>query len=144
MKMSSCGENLWCPIASLGVNISTWLLLMVHNLDIENDIWRVACEFAFHNDDVMKWKHFLRSWPFVSGIHRSPVNSPHKGQWRGALMLSFIHAWTNGWAKHRDSGELRRHCAHYDATVMTFTFYIDELHMATCYKLTPWGIFKRI
>ena len=33
-------------------------------------------------DDVIKWKHFPRHWPFVRGIHRSPVNSPHKGPWR--------------------------------------------------------------
>ena len=37
--------------------------------------------------DVIKWKHFPRYWPFVKGIHRSPVDSPHKGQWRGALMF---------------------------------------------------------
>ena len=29
-------------------------------------------------------------WPFVRGIHRSPVNSPYKGQWHGALMFSLI------------------------------------------------------
>ena len=29
------------------------------------------------HDDVMKWRHFPRYWPFVRGIHRSPVNSPH-------------------------------------------------------------------
>ena len=45
------------------------------------------------HDDVIKRKHFPRYWPFVRGIHRSPVNSPHKGQWRGALMLSLICAW---------------------------------------------------
>ena len=28
-------------------------------------------------DDVIKWKHFPRYWPFVWGIHRSPVNSLH-------------------------------------------------------------------
>ena len=39
------------------------------------------------HDDVIKWKHFPRYWPFVRGIHRSLVNSPHKGQWRGALMF---------------------------------------------------------
>ena len=38
------------------------------------------------HDDVMKWKYYPRYWPFVRGIHRSPVNSPHKAQWRGALM----------------------------------------------------------
>ena len=36
--------------------------------------------------DVIKSKHFPRHWPFMRGIHRSPVNSPHKGQWRGALI----------------------------------------------------------
>ena len=51
-------------------------------------------EFISH-DDVIKWKHFRRYWPFVRGIHRSPVNSPHKGQWHGALMLSLICTWTN-------------------------------------------------
>ena len=40
------------------------------------------------HDDVINWKHFPRCWPFVRGIHRSPVNSPHKGQWRGALIFS--------------------------------------------------------
>ena len=33
-------------------------------------------------DDVIKWKHFPRYWPFVRGIRRSPVKSPNKGQWR--------------------------------------------------------------
>ena len=42
------------------------------------------------HDDVIKWKHFRRYYPFVRGIHRSPGNSPHKGQWRGALMFSWI------------------------------------------------------
>ena len=32
------------------------------------------------HDNVIKWKHFPRYWSFVRGIHRSPVNSPHKGQ----------------------------------------------------------------
>ena len=32
------------------------------------------------HDDVIKWKYFPRYWPFLRGIHRSPVNSPHKGQ----------------------------------------------------------------
>ena len=69
-------------------------------------------------DDVIKWKPFPRCWPFVRGIHRSPVNSPHEGQWRGALMFSFIYAWINGWVNNREACYLRRHCAHYDTTVM--------------------------
>ena len=71
----------------------------------------------FH-DDIIKWKHFQCYWPFVRGIHQSPVNSPHKGQWRGALIFSLIYAWTNGWVNNRDAGDLRRHHAHYDVTVI--------------------------
>ena len=71
------------------------------------------------HDDVIKWKHFPRYWPFVRGIHRSPVNSPHKGQWRGALMFSLICVWINGWVINREAGDLSRYRAHYDVTVMT-------------------------
>ena len=48
--------------------------------------------YATPHVDVIKWKHFPRYWPFVRGIHGSPVKSPHKGQWRGALMFSLICA----------------------------------------------------
>ena len=70
------------------------------------------------HDDVIKWKHLPRYWPFVRGIHRSPVNSPHKGQWRGALMFSLICVWINSWINNRKAGDLRRYRAHYDVTVM--------------------------
>ena len=60
----------------------------------------------------------VTDWPCVRGIHRSPVNSPHKGQWRGALMFSLICAWTNNGAINGDASDLRRHRAHYDVTVM--------------------------
>ena len=70
------------------------------------------------HDDVIKWKHFPRYWPFVRGIHRSPVNSPHKGRWRGALMFSLVCAWIKGWVNNRGAGDLRRHRANYDATMM--------------------------
>ena len=38
---------------------------------------------------VIKWKQIPRYWPCVREIHRLPVNSPHRGQWRGALMVFF-------------------------------------------------------
>ena len=57
------------------------------------------------HDDLIKWKRFPRNWPFVRGIHRSPIYSPHKGQWRGALIFYLICAWTNGWANNRDTAE---------------------------------------
>ena len=76
----------------------------------------------FH-DDIIKWKNFLRYWPFVMEIHWSPVDSPHKGQWCGALMFSLICAWTNDRANIRDAGDLRCHHTHYDVTLMChYTF----------------------
>ena len=70
------------------------------------------------HDDVIKWRHFPRYWPFVRGIHRSPVNSSHKGQWRGALMLSLICAQINGRVNNGEAGDLRRYRAHCDVIVM--------------------------
>ena len=70
------------------------------------------------HDDVIKWKHFPRYWPFVRGIHRSPVNSPHKDQWRGALIFSLIWDWIIDWVNNREAGDLRRHRPHYNVTVM--------------------------
>ena len=76
------------------------------------------CHHGLIHDDVIKWKHFPRYWPFVRGIHRSPVNSPHKGQWRGALKFSLICAQINRWVKNRKAGDLRRHQTHCDVIVM--------------------------
>ena len=73
-----------------------------------------------YHDDVIKWKHFPRYWPFVRGIHRSPVNSPHKGQWRGALIFSLICVWINDWVNNREAGDLRRYRTCYDVIVKHF------------------------
>ena len=82
-----------------------------------------------HHDDVIKWKHLPHYWPFVGGIHRSPVNSPHKGQWCGALMFSLICTWTNSWTNNGDVDDFKHHRAHYDVTVMhTHT----HTHTHTC------------
>ena len=67
------------------------------------------------HDDV---KHFPRNWPFVREIHRSPVNFPHKGQWRGALMFSLIYARINDWVNNSEAGDLKRQHGHYDVIVM--------------------------
>ena len=80
----------------------------------------IVCVYAglFPHDDVIKWKNFPRNWPFVREIHRSPVNFPHKGQWRGALMFSLIYVWINDWVNNREAGDLRRQHGHYDVIVM--------------------------
>ena len=56
--------------------------------------------------DVIKWKHFPCYWPFVRGIRRSPVYSPHKGQQCGALAFHLICAWINGWVNNRREMEI--------------------------------------
>ena len=61
------------------------------------------------HDEVIKRKHFPRYWPFVRGIHRSPVNSPHKGQRRRALMFPLICTRINGWVNNGEAGDMRRY-----------------------------------
>ena len=68
------------------------------------------------------WRHEMenlpRYWPFVRGIHWSPVNFSNKGHWRGALVFSLICAWINGSINNGEAVDLIHHCAHYDSTVM--------------------------
>ena len=69
------------------------------------------------------WRHhmetFSASLALCVGNSPVPVNSPHKGQWRGALMFSLICVWINGWVNNREAGDLWRHRCHYDVNVMS-------------------------
>ena len=68
------------------------------------------------------WRHQMETFAALLVIcvvnHRSAVNSPHKAQWRGALVFSLICAWINDWVNNGEAGDLRRHHAHYNGTVM--------------------------
>ena len=76
-----------------------------------------ACCCPYTHDDVIKWKHFPRYWPFVRGIHRLSVNSPNKGQWRGTFDVFFdlrlnqqlSKKWRRRWFE-TSSRSLWRHC----------------------------------
>ena len=92
---------------------------------IDDKYWKTSTD----HDEVIKWKHSPRYLPFVRGIHRSLVNSPHKGQWRGALMFSLICAWINGWINNREASDLRRHRAPYNVTAILFA-----IGHSTCMK----------
>ena len=74
-----------------------------------------------YHDNVIKRKHFPRYWSFVRGIHLSPLKSPHKGRWRGALIFSLICVWINGRVNNREAGDLRRYRARYDVSVIILT-----------------------
>ena len=126
-----------------------YILYMVYDLwyvidDMKNDIVchkmrydmniviydkRYIMIWYMKHDDVIKWKHFPRYWPFVCGIHWSPVNSLHKGQWRVALMFSSICAWINEWVNNREAGDLRRHRVQYDLIVMNVKWYRIRFYM---------------
>ena len=97
-------HNFWCFFYFIWLSMPKYLR-------------EIRMEYQYH-DDVFKWKHFPRYWRFVRGTHRSPVNFPHKGQWRRALMFSLICARINGWVNNREAGDFRRHRAHYDVAVM--------------------------
>ena len=60
----------------------------------------------FCHDDVIKWKHFPRHWPFVRGI---PLTKASDAE---------VCVCTNGWVNNQDAGDLRHHRVPYDVTVM--------------------------
>ena len=110
-------------------NDQTWFKLYPNNqfwgkLCQNYQIWGKLCRnnrfdgnYVTH-DDIIKWKHFLSYWPFVRGIHQSPVNSPHKDQWHGPLMFSLICIWINDWINNHEAGDLIGYHTHYDVIVM--------------------------
>ena len=91
------------------------------------------------------WRHQIKT--FSALLAQSPVNSPHKGQWRGAFMFSLICAWINGWVNNREAGDLRRHRAHYDVSVMFKNFttgYLSWVIRFPRYWLVVRGIHCRV
>ena len=96
-----------CFLSMARLTWNNWIYRNIYTsiLDNQNQDRRLM----IIHDEVIKWKHFLRYWSFVRGIHRSPVNSPHKGPWRWALIFSLICAWISSWADNRESGDLTRH-----------------------------------
>ena len=69
-------------------------------------------------------------------IHRSPMNSPHKGQSHGAFIFPLICAWTNGWVNNRDTCDLRRHRAHHGVTLMNSSTLKHFQHSGKVFQLT--------
>ena len=96
---------------------SSWVRHEQYVLLYTRNFCGLVIDQACH-DDVIKWKHFPRFWSFVRGIHRSPVNSTQKGQWRRTLMFYLIYVWINDWVHNREAGDLRRHRGHYDVVPM--------------------------
>ena len=136
-------KNMWLKISSakwrpFGFTDVSFLLIIL--------MCRFFCQdHRKSHNDAIKWKHFPRHWPFVRGIQRPPVDSPHKGQWRGALVFSLIYVVTDCWANNQEVGDLRRYHAHNDVTVITIVSLsiIHQVHAYRCLYETKfvlrWG-----
>ena len=84
---------------------------------VYNVKWVVWAELC-----VSWWRHQMETFSALLALcaWNSQITGefPHKGQWCGALMFSLICACINGWVNNREAGDLRRHCQHYDVTMM--------------------------
>ena len=123
----------WQYSATNGDPGSQWIYQSIH-------IWRFSFPW---------WRHQMGTFSALLAIcaGNSPVNSPHKGQWRGTLMFSLICVWINDWVNNREAGDLRRYRAHYDVTLMSSSyiayivnslddysaFVIAELYVVPCH-----------
>ena len=92
-----------------------WYLLLAQHSSLNKHINLIQYQGTW-------WRHQMETFSALlalcAGNSPVPVNSPHKGQWRGALMFSFICVWINDWVNNREAGDLRRHRGHYDVNVM--------------------------
>ena len=147
-------EKAWFSVSSYGSNLSCTVLHNQHPRKHSiafcqfQDTYRMALtgliEWTFITG---RWPFLLdvmtssdgnicpRYWPLVWGIHRSPVNSPHSGQWRGTLMFSLICDWINGWVYNREVGDLRRHRVHFDVTVMRMGYGKGNVRAGPCFNI---------
>ena len=75
------------------------------------------------------WPHQVETFSALLAIcvGNSPVTSefPTQRQWCGALIFSLICAWMNGWVNTREAGDLKRHHAHNDVTIMITFGFLD-------------------
>ena len=99
-----------CPIIIIIIKSEVWTITHCLGLGHETMVWAVCLSiFLLSMMTSSNGNIFRDTGPLL------PVNSPHKGQWRGALIFSMICAWTNSSV---NGGDLRRNRTHYDVTEM--------------------------
>ena len=86
------------------------------------------------HDDVIELKHFSCYWPFVRGIHRSPVDFPHKEQVTQSFdvfwVFFLVYAWTNGWTNSGISSDLIRYAGHMTSMKWTWLWCRSDAGLA--------------
>ena len=86
----------------------------------------ICWQHWFSHEDVMIWKPWWRHQmeTFSALLALCAWNSLVTGEFpsQRPVTQSFdfclIYAWTNGWVNNRETGDLRRHRAHYDVIVL--------------------------
>ena len=125
---SCCEQPMWMWVCLHGIACHTAISIKWHTKSgvelkmnwLNSDQFRLSIpiQFQFKNLSIQfQFNSWIDPSPALWGIHRSPMDSPHKGQWRGAFMFTLICALTHGWTNNGDAGDLRSHRAHYDGTV---------------------------
>ena len=121
--------------------INIWILKVICDLghlvtkvrckDLPDNDWGdFRCRCAVDSSSYTWWHHQMETFSALlalcAGNSPVPVNSPHKGQWRGSLMFSLIYSWIKDWVNNREAGDLRRHRDHYDVIVMICSISIHR------------------
>ena len=116
---------------------------------IDSTFWSVMSKRVVDRHTAW-WRHQMETFSALlalcAGKSPVPVNSPHKGQWRGALMFSVIYAWINDWVNDREAGDLRRQRGHYDVIVMEnlneASHHWHQLRFSLRELVAPWEMWK--
>ena len=140
-------KNVYCSDVSISVICQFaeghWQWNFYSLYSMERHVTKRDLVTGSSHDDVIKRKHFPSYRPFVRGIQRSPINSPHKGQWRGALIFSLICALNKrlskqlwGWWFKTPSRSLWCHCnakTVHNLTALLYGVYARPNVFGTCY-----------
>ena len=133
---------IWKEAIRLRVTLCCYMLNLIPHCLWQNQLQSIACNLLIqtvlqnqgNHDDVNKWNHFALYGPFVRGIHRPPMTSPHRPVTR-SLMFSVICARINVWVNNGEAGDLRRHRAHYDVTMVVMIAVVAYVRVLINVKL---------
>ena len=82
------------------------------------------------------WRYQMETFSALLAIcaGTSPVTGEFTAQrpWRGVLMFSLMCAWINGWVYNGETGDLIRHRAHFDVTVI---MHMADLSLCVLHQL---------
>ena len=145
--LKMCVGNRWSPIhISHGFALKSYILhksLKFMNLNRPMGFRR--SNVGLVHVDVIRWKHFPRYWPFVRGIHRSPVDFSLQRPVTRSFEVFFDLSLNKRLSKH-----LRQRRVQFDVTAwqtMEIWIWITKFAICICiYVLiepTPVAIYQK-